>query len=110
MPCSSGPAGAEEEINVLIVGQSGHGMVEGEALSEPHGDDQQAVRELAYFLWEREGRPDGRDAAYWERANELRSEHHQTPDDPFEMDAEAIVEGSPHADFPALMTKDVSGG
>jgi len=32
---------------------------------------QQRIRERAYHLWEQEGRPDGRDADYWERAREL---------------------------------------
>ncbi len=31
----------------------------------------QRIRERAYHLWEQEGRPDGRDADYWERAREL---------------------------------------
>jgi len=32
---------------------------------------QQRIRERAYHLWESEGRPEGRDAEYWERAREL---------------------------------------
>ena len=31
----------------------------------------QRIRERAYFLWEREGCPVGRDDEYWERAREL---------------------------------------
>ncbi len=30
----------------------------------------QAVRETAYFLWEQDGRPDGREQEYWFRALE----------------------------------------
>jgi hypothetical protein len=29
------------------------------------------IRERAYHLWEEEGRPEGRDAEFWERAKEL---------------------------------------
>lgn len=29
------------------------------------------IRERAYYLWEEEDRPEGRDAEFWERAKEL---------------------------------------
>jgi len=29
------------------------------------------IRERAYYLWEEDGRPEGRDAEFWERAREL---------------------------------------
>lgn len=32
---------------------------------------QQRIRERAYALWEADGRPEGRDLEYWERAREL---------------------------------------
>jgi Protein of unknown function (DUF2934) len=32
---------------------------------------EQRIRELAYHLWEVEGRPDGRQDEYWNRAQEL---------------------------------------
>ena len=32
---------------------------------------QQRIRERAYHLWEADGRPEGRDLDYWERAREL---------------------------------------
>lgn len=32
---------------------------------------QQRIRETAYHLWEEDGRPQGRDLEYWERAREL---------------------------------------
>jgi hypothetical protein len=40
--------------------------------SDPWGDPQfeQAVRETAYFLWEQDGRPEGREQEYWYRALE----------------------------------------
>jgi hypothetical protein len=38
----------------------------------PWGDPEfeQAVRETAYFLWEQDGRPEGREQEYWYRALE----------------------------------------
>ena len=52
---------------------------------EPYGDEldvlsqtkfalEQEVREQAYLLWEKDGRPEGRDEYYWNRALE---NHHQ---------------------------------
>ena len=40
-------------------------------------DFEQAVRETAYFLWEQDGRPNGREQEYWFRALEraLRERH-----------------------------------
>ena len=32
---------------------------------------EQRIRELAYHLWEADGRPHGRDLEFWERADEL---------------------------------------
>jgi hypothetical protein len=41
-------------------------------VSDPWGDPafEQAVRETAYFLWEQDGRPQGREQEYWYRALE----------------------------------------
>ena len=30
--------------------------------------DEQSIRERAYYLWQKEGSPDGRDREFWERA------------------------------------------
>jgi hypothetical protein len=30
--------------------------------------DDAAIREQAYYLWEQDGRPEGRETEYWERA------------------------------------------
>jgi Protein of unknown function (DUF2934) len=73
-------------------------------------DEEQAVRELAYSLWESEGRPDGREIAHWELALAVRSDQERNPDDKLDKDAEAVLDGDPHADLPALLTKDVPGG
>jgi hypothetical protein len=39
---------------------------------DPWGDAdfEQAVRDTAYFLWENDGRPEGREREYWYRALE----------------------------------------
>ncbi|CDP52442.1 DUF2934 domain-containing protein [Paradevosia shaoguanensis] len=45
---------------------------------DPHSDDsvwrdpefEQAVRDTAYFMWEQDGRPAGREKDYWFRAME----------------------------------------
>ena len=34
-------------------------------------DTEHLIRERAYLLWEQDGRPDGRDLEYWERARSL---------------------------------------
>ena len=40
---------------------------------DPSPADEQRIRERAYHLWEVDGRPEGRDAEYWERARELEA-------------------------------------
>ncbi|MFL5281078.1 MAG: DUF2934 domain-containing protein [Rhodopila sp.] len=37
-------------------------------MSAPDYSDDQALREAAYFVWEREGRPDGRAQDHWLQA------------------------------------------
>jgi hypothetical protein len=34
----------------------------------PTPADEAAIREQAYYFWEQDGRPDGREAEYWSRA------------------------------------------
>lgn len=34
------------------------------------GDDEEAIRLTAYFLWEQDGRPEGGQETYWLRARE----------------------------------------
>ena len=63
------------------------------------------VREAAYFIWEREGRPEGRALDHWARAlTEVRG----TDDKPL-GEEEKIMANLP-ANLPALLTKDVRGG
>jgi hypothetical protein len=72
--------------------------------------DEQAIRDRAYFIWEQEGRPEGRAGEHWKRAaretrrftSELQQDH--TPDE------EKILDGRIDVNLPALLTKDVHGG
>ncbi len=80
-------------------------------MAKLHRGEQEAVRERAYYLWERDGRPEGRDLTYWDMAiaaHSAQQAHHA--EDGFAKEAEAVIDGDPRADFPALLTKDVSGG
>jgi len=36
-------------------------------------DDEEAIRLTAYFLWEQDGRPEGREDQYWQRAREMHA-------------------------------------
>lgn len=36
-------------------------------------DAEEAIRLTAYFLWEQDGRPHGRDEDYWARAREMHA-------------------------------------
>ena len=69
--------------------------------------EEKLVRERAYFIWEREGRPNGRAHEHWHRA--VAEQVRPDWDDDLTFDLEAIVEGRP-ADYPAVLTKDTRGG
>ncbi len=60
---------------------------------------EQAVRETAYRIWEREGRPEGRAMEHWLQA--ARETHGEE---------EKVLEHRPDANMQALLTKDVPGG
>jgi hypothetical protein len=65
----------------------------------------EVVREAAYFIWEREGRPEGCAPDHWARAlTEARG-----TDDKLLGEEEKIMANLP-ANLPALLTKDVRGG
>jgi hypothetical protein len=78
-------------------------MLESDRNAEP------AIRERAYFIWEREGRPDGRSVEHWLRATIEYSGAAHEHDGAME-DEEKILVGRPDVNFPALLTKDVRGG
>jgi hypothetical protein len=73
-------------------------------------DHEDAIRERAYLIWQREGQPDGRAQAHWERAitETLDAEHGS--DSQHLEDEEKVLEGRLDANMPALLTKDVRGG
>ena len=50
-------------------------------MPDPDGDAEQAVREAAYFIWEREGRPEGRAPDHWRRAVIERAREERRRDD-----------------------------
>lgn len=45
--------------------QNGLGSNSETSFQQPPEIDQEEVRSTAYFLWEQDGRPDGRDEHYW---------------------------------------------
>ena len=63
-------------------------------------DEERAIRERAYFLWEAEGQPDGRDLDHWQRAAEEMQF----------VDEEKVIDGRSDANVPAMLTKGVPGG
>jgi hypothetical protein len=67
-------------------------------MSEPAEKDVRAIREAAYFLWESEGRPEGRALDHWLLACAKSGEE------------EKVLAGRTDANIPALLTKDVPGG
>jgi hypothetical protein len=77
------------------------------------GSDQvedHSTRERAYFIWEREGRPEGRAQDHWLAATFEESGEERDHDDGFMEDEEKVLAGRPDANIPALLTKDVHGG
>jgi hypothetical protein len=75
-------------------------------MPELDANQEQAVRETAYFLWEREGCPEGRALDHWHRAiTEQWGREGETMED-----EEKVLAGRTDADIPAMLTKDVKGG
>ena len=71
---------------------------------------EQSVRDRAYFIWEHEGRPDGRAFDHWDRAIREASGPEQKPHDEPMLDEEKILAGRLDVNMPALLTRDVPGG
>jgi hypothetical protein len=79
-------------------------------MSKSERSEEQAVRETAYFIWEQEGRPDGRAEDHWVRAtSEGFAEPPARADEPME-DEEKVLAGRLDVNLPAMLTKDVPGG
>ena len=77
---------------------------------DPDRKREGVIREAAYFIWEREGRPAGRALDHWRRAIiEACGDECHRDDGPLE-DEEKVLAGHPDANMPALLTKDVPGG
>ena len=79
-------------------------------MAENDRDSEQAIRERAYLIWEREGRPEGRADDHWRHATVEGSGDASPRDDEPMEDEEKILAGRPDANIPALLTKDVQGG
>ncbi len=73
------------------------------------GDDSRTIREIAYFIWEREGRPDGRADDHWMRAAARVAAECNRQDEHIE-DEEKVLAGRHDANIPAMLTKDSPGG
>jgi hypothetical protein len=73
-------------------------------------DREHAIREAAYFIWLREGQPEGRVRDHWQRGiSEISDGEHHHGAEPFE-DEERILAGRADANWPALLSKDAKGG
>ncbi len=68
------------------------------------------VRDRAYFIWEREGRPEGRAHDHWYRAVKEVSRREPEPHEESMLDEEKVLAGHHDVNMPALLTKDVPGG
>lgn len=69
-------------------------------VDQEDGDQEKVVRDKAYFLWQREGCPDGRAEEHWRQATEENAMD----------DEERVLAGRYDANIPAMLTKDVPGG
>ena len=69
-----------------------------------------SIDALARLLWEKAGKPAGGESGYRQQASKLLDATRDNTDSALPDEAEAVVDGDPHADFPALVTRDVPGG
>jgi len=79
-------------------------------MPEPDRSHHHAIREAAYSIWEREGRPDGRAQDHWLRAITEGHVAGSVHDDDHMDDEEKLFAGRTDANLPALLTRDVLGG
>lgn len=61
---------------------TGNGNEEPVSVTTPEAKpDEESVRLRAYFLWEEQGRPEGRDLEHWKAAQEyVKALQHHDPD------------------------------
>jgi len=79
-------------------------------MPDTNRNKEQIVRDKAYFIWEREGRPEGRAHDHWYRAIKEAFHPEKTSDDELILEEEKLLAGRLDVDMPALLTKDVPGG
>ena len=78
-------------------------------MPDPHNHEK-AVRERAYFIWQREGCPEGKAQDHWTQAvTEASGEQSGRYDHSLEEE-EKLLAGRADVNLPALLTKDVPGG
>lgn len=77
---------------------------------ETNDNNEQTVRDRAYFIWEREGRPEGRAHDHWYRAVREAFRPELEPDDGSMLEEEKVLAGRIDVNMPALLTRDVPGG
>jgi Protein of unknown function (DUF2934) len=79
-------------------------------MAEPDHDNERDVAEAAYFIWEHEGRPEGRAHEHWMRAvTECSGAAGDYDAEPMDEE-EKLLAGRPDVNMPALLTKHVPGG
>jgi hypothetical protein len=71
-------------------------------------DLERSIRERAYFIWEKAGRPDGCALEHW--ATAARIHFHDDEEVEHVFEEEKLLAGRPDVDLPALLTKDAKGG
>ena len=64
-------------------------------------DHEQRIRERAYHLWEKEGRPEGRDHEFWERARLMHQAEQSPAAAPVNAAEDAEVDEASEESFPA---------
>jgi Protein of unknown function (DUF2934) len=79
-------------------------------MPDPDRNTEQAVREAAYFIWEREGAPKGALRTTGSGRLSRRPMSNDPGGDDHMEDEEQVLAGRPDANMPALLTKDVPGG
>jgi hypothetical protein len=73
-------------------------------------EDDRNLRDRAYYIWEREGRPDGRAFDHWVRAVREAFPARPARDDQRLPEEEKILAGRIDVNMPAWLTRDVLGG
>ncbi|HET6234555.1 MAG TPA: DUF2934 domain-containing protein [Acetobacteraceae bacterium] len=79
-------------------------------MPDTNHDNEQTARDRAYFIWEREGRPEGRAHDHWHRAIKEASRHEPEPDVEPLLEEEKVLAGRVDVNLPALLTRDLPGG